>query len=190
MLPEYFGDDPLLSNAFIEAEKLKKNQLELAEIYVEAFAGAPWYESWTREEALKEILRYQESSDFVIRNDDRGNVLGFGIGQPVFSYPGVGDLVLNGWIEEVDLAATYYIAELCTKSEARGRGVCTEVVEELLATSKQKGFLQVITRTRVDNYGMIRIFERLGFAKLGVYSVETGGEVSERVVMLFGKDRE
>jgi ribosomal protein S18 acetylase RimI-like enzyme len=183
MLPEFSGFDPFFSSSFSEININRSELLELANIYGEAFSGAPWFESWSEQDALLELAQYLSEAKFIVKRGEDGNTLGFGIGLALKDYVGLEDFVSLGFVAPESAPRTFYIAELCTKKEARGRGVCTAVVQELVSTARDNGYQNIITRTRSDNYGMIRIFEKCGFKQLGSSLVETGGISSERVIL-------
>ena len=156
----------------------------LATIYAEAFNGAPWYEKWTVDEARAELRSLVErGSVFIISLDtETGDPVGYGIGLPMSDPVSSASFRERGLLNDEDLAASFYVAELCTAAAARNRGICSDVLDGLLQAGREAGFERAITRTRTDNDGMIRIFARNGFKHLVQYSTTTGGVASERIV--------
>ncbi len=208
MQPEFLGSDPLSANqscpnqsfpnqpwsylyfvketgcSFISPKDPGSEIAELAPIYAESFNGAPWFEVWTVESTSLTLRKYLNTKgDFVIGYSKSAVPLGFGIGIQINNYDGCQELIDRGLVSTSKVPGTYYVAELCTKGEARGQGICTNVLKGLIVAAKDQGFSEILTRTRVDNENMIRIFKRNGFEELGRYPVETGGVESDRVVL-------
>jgi RimJ/RimL family protein N-acetyltransferase len=156
----------------------------LSVIYAEAFSGAPWYEKWTIDEARAELKSLADrGSVFIVSLDpETGDPVGCGIGLPLSDRVSSASFRERGLLSEEDIAASFYVAELCTAANARNRGVCSDVLAGLLQAGREAGFERAITRTRTDNDGMIRIFARNGFKHLVQYSTATGGVASERIV--------
>lgn len=157
---------------------------QLALIYAEAFSGAPWYEKWTVEAARAELRSLgSRGAVFIVSLDpETGSPLGYGIGLPMSDPVRSASFRERGLLTEEDIAASFYVAELCTSGNARNRGVCSDVLPGLLQAGREAGFERAITRTRTDNEGMIRIFARNGLRALVEYSTTTGGVTSGRIV--------
>lgn len=184
MTPESFGPESFYLNSSLPKTINPAELIELAKIYVEAFSGAPWLESWEESLAVLEISNYLSDGILKIERSNEGKALGFGIALPFESYSGAQEIMGRGFLAPAKAPSILYIAELCTKSEARGKGICTKIVSELIKEAEGNGYSALITRTRTDNLTMIKIFERAGFVAVGAYATETGGLQSERVVMI------
>jgi RimJ/RimL family protein N-acetyltransferase len=171
---------------FIEPRDPMEEIPALASIYAESFNGAPWFEQWSFDAAQTELRECSaKGADFIVGLDTAGSPIGFGVGYSINIYSGKDLLCDLGLINRNNSERIYYIAELCTAQEARGQGVCSQVVRGLIGSARGQGYEEIITRTRSDNENMIRIFQRVGFAELGRYVTETGGVSSERVVLKF-----
>ena len=123
-----------------------------------------------------------KGADFVVVFDEEtaspsSGPLALGIGFKLSLYDGRDEIEVFGVSPEA-----YYIADLCTAPEARGRGLCSQIVEDLINRARDLTCPEVVSRTRTDNIAMIGIFERLGFKLIGAYPAETGGLYSTRVV--------
>lgn len=184
MKPESFGLESFYLNSSLPKTLDPAELIELAKIYVEAFSGAPWFESWEESLAALQISNYLSDGILKIERSNEGKSLGFGIALPFESYSGSQEIMERGLLEPAKAPSILYIAELCTKSEARGRGICTKIVSEMIKEAERRGYSALITRTRTDNQNMIRIFKKAGFVAVGTYATETGGLQSERVVMI------
>ncbi len=139
----------------------------LSAIYAQAFQGPPWYESWSQQASTSALLDYvKRGSCFVISLDNEGSPLGLGIAYG---------------LRDADGGKKWYIAELCTSEAARRRGICSDLLHGLLTIGADAGYDCATSRTRIDNIGMITIFEKAGFTDTGRITAKTGGAESERI---------
>jgi ribosomal protein S18 acetylase RimI-like enzyme len=66
-------------------------------------------------------------------------------------------------------APTGLIEELVVRAEARGQGVGTVLVQELLQRLSSQGCAEVSVTTMPDNAGAVRFYRRLGLVDEAVY---------------------
>ncbi len=60
------------------------------------------------------------------------------------------------------------ITNVAVSPECRGRGVGFLILEELMARGKERGICRFILEVRAGNEPAIRLYRKLGFAKVGV----------------------
>jgi RimJ/RimL family protein N-acetyltransferase len=159
---------------------------QLAVIYAQAFSGDPWFEDWTPDSARAELQSCVErGAVFVISLDpETSRALGCGVGLPMTDPVSSQSFRERGLLRDTESSTTYYVAELCTAADMRNKGICSDVLAGLLQAGRDAGCERVLTRTRPDNKGMIRVFEKSGFSSLARYLATTGGVTSEREVFL------
>jgi ribosomal protein S18 acetylase RimI-like enzyme len=184
MTPEITGEDPFFFESLSVNKKIDLPLQQMVAIYVEAFSSEPWFEKWQDEAALEVLLAYADkAANFAANMGPDGSLQGFGIGLGIEKCSIANELAEMGFLEPAKFPGVYYVAELCTKATARGQGVCTKVLAGLIESARQQGYQEIITRTRVDNDKMLRIFKKLGFVALSSYFTETGGVASERIIL-------
>jgi GNAT superfamily N-acetyltransferase len=71
-----------------------------------------------------------------------------------------------GWLCTADLDDQIRLVEIMVLAEHRGKGVGAAVIREVIATAKRCG-KPVRLRVNVMNPGAIRLYQRLGFQRIG-----------------------
>lgn len=167
-----------LRRTTVQGEKLSERACSaLAGLYRRCFEGPPWNERWTRDAAREEIDRYIAAGATFAVCRSGGALAGFAIGLPLSRYDD--REVLS---QSLKAEPSWYVAELGVAQAFRGRGIAKLVVGDLVAAGVDAGALGVSARTRTDNTPALRVFEGLGFKRVGILRAETGGVVSERIV--------
>jgi ribosomal protein S18 acetylase RimI-like enzyme len=154
-----------------------ERRIELANLYKEAFSGAPWFEKWTDESALAAIDQYIERGPRIVTIERLDVIVAFAIALPVSKETKFQQV----WAEKIGSEALY-LAEFAVSSAYRGQGLGKKVLEGLAVEAKAVGYASICARTRTDNTPAIKAFLSMGMKEVGVYSVESGGVVSERKV--------
>lgn len=144
-------------------------------IFIEAFNGKPWYESWddlTAKEYLNPLI--ESVGVGIIRVS--GVIAGFTISLPLGEH--------NDHAQMVELGAhahDFYIAEVVVCQNFRGQGIAKVLVEHTIEFAKERHDY-ITLRTRDDHVRMIRIMENLGFNTIANYNAQSGGKESGRVL--------
>jgi ribosomal protein S18 acetylase RimI-like enzyme len=71
-----------------------------------------------------------------------------------------------GWVVVTALAHEVFLMEIMVLPELRGRGIGTAVISGILAEASVSG-KPVRLNVNVTNQGAIRLYQRLGFTKIG-----------------------
>lgn len=124
------------------------NIVRMNEAWVPAVASLEQFcfsEPWS-EEALVEVCAKPEFCYLVATED--GNLLGYG-----------------GMYVAADEAS---ITNIAVEPLARGRGVATAIIEALLLEARRRGAETAFLEVRAGNEKAIRVYERCGFACVGV----------------------
>ncbi|KAI0175998.1 acyl-CoA N-acyltransferase [Hypoxylon sp. FL1284] len=114
-----------------------------------------------------EILNAQQAGTgtFVARDGSSGAVLGF-----VQLVRGLTDPCIPG-----DAAAHAELRRLYVSTAAHGRGIGTKLVAAVEARAKAEGFQTLWLTVWEDNTNAQRLYERLGYVKVGKTDFATGG---------------
>jgi len=167
-----------VANSFVTNGTLE----QMARIYMEAFNGAPWNESWTLDTAREELLAcLRKKHDFFLSyEEDTNNLAGFAIGWRF------GRSQSETEAEFMKLGVSpgaYYLSELVTDRAFRRQGVATGIFDFLERTLQEDFVPQLSLRTRVDNVALLGILHRRSYDNHGSYEATTGGVESARVVL-------
>ncbi len=137
---------------------------EIIRIYQEAFAGPPYFESFSGAEVseiLNQLVSGQNTICCVATIDD--NPIGFSGGFGVQEDEDVLGILKNK-LSESERIRTFYLAELAVASVYRNRGCGTVLVRSLLEVAREEiGCEAVVTRTQAEGSNAKGIFERTGF---------------------------
>jgi len=71
-----------------------------------------------------------------------------------------------GWVVVASMPREVHIVDIMIVAEKRGRGIATSAVREILSTAAGAG-KPVRLSVNAANRGAIRLYERLGFRKIG-----------------------
>jgi ribosomal protein S18 acetylase RimI-like enzyme len=142
---------------------------QLAEIYRSSFAEPPWNECWLPNEIAKDLAFAQSQPDSIIlvAAGKDGGIKGF-----TWGYELTGALVnrefpfLERRLEPN--GKTGYMDEIAVGSNARRQGIGSALCAEYLRTAEESQ-VAVVTRTDVRNWASMRLFESMGFEKMGIF---------------------
>lgn len=148
----------------------------MAKIFVEAFSGAPWYETWEIQSAIA-YLHSQIADGEIAIVEVESQIAGFSIGLPLIKHKDSKDMISNGaksW--------DYYISEVAVSIRFQGKGVAKQLVRGITGHGLSI-HPNVTLRTRADHDHMIHLMTSLQFKKIAVYEAESGGVRSDRVLL-------
>ena len=153
----------------------KTERRHLRGIFIKAFNGEPWFETWNDETAKAYLDPLIQSVGVgIIRA--QGVIAGFTISLPLGNH--------NDHAQMVELGAhahDFYIAEVVVCQNFQGQGIAKVLVEHTIALAKGRHD-HVTLRTRDDHGRMIRIMKSLGFNTIANYNAQSGGKESGRVL--------
>lgn len=152
---------------------------QVAEIYIESFAGPPRFEEWTPEMVkahLRKLLTGDADLYVVVEGDS--DVVSFGIGLAMTDYFNCEELIAQGANPE-----SYYFAELATRERSRGKGYGAILQERREQAARERGHSCLTVRVRSDNDVTIKLLNRAGFTEVGKYEASIQGSHTERIVM-------
>ena len=99
-------------------------------VFLQAFAGEPWNEPWTRETAFKRLSQFMETaSAYGLALEEDGQVIAFILGQYEQYYDGM----------------RFYIQEFCCAR--RGGGLGSKLMAELERQLKEQGVVRTYLMT-------------------------------------------
>jgi GNAT superfamily N-acetyltransferase len=79
----------------------------------------------------------------------------------------------NGYVEEMDYPE---IRMLAVSPQARGKGIATALISECIRRAKTQGFHSIGLHTADFMENAMRLYERLGFARLPQYDFEPAND--------------
>lgn len=173
--------DPSFSIVHVKTDDdAEKYREAFVSAYIEVFAGDPYYEAFTREEAsaiYTKLVRTPGNITLLTVADD-GDLAAFGIAIPLASRPDVAR-ELTGL---VPVRHTYYLAELGVVERHRGHGLARTLIRERLLHLDRDRCTHVVLRVSAsDEDRSKRLYAKLGFQDMGVYmevpALRTDGEV-------------
>ncbi|MBD3247992.1 GNAT family N-acetyltransferase [Candidatus Falkowbacteria bacterium] len=165
-------------------------------LYQEAFAGPPYYESFTVEQIslIMESIVFNPKGILCLGLVDQ-KIIGLVGGFMVVGERKIKELLCKQW-KEVDPHKVFYMAELAVSTDLRKKGFGTKLTEYCLKIAREEGNLMAIIRTQKQGSNSRRIFERKGFSLISeIYQdvetlVTTGGKkikTTQRRIFLFKK---
>jgi aminoglycoside 6'-N-acetyltransferase I len=105
---------------------------EIADMYVETFNAPPWNDKWTKETAGKRLSQIVHSEGFYGICAYQSSILcGMILGCKEQFFDGV----------------MFNIKEFCVRSNMRGQGLGTEILEEFEARLKRQGIKEIVLFT-------------------------------------------
>jgi RimJ/RimL family protein N-acetyltransferase len=151
---------------------------QIADMYQQAFAGYPWFEGLSDQEVARRLENHAEQTGFTVfvEQDHDGLVAGaLWFDTPSTDAFGAerGEAAKNFAEQtqaEEELPTLVWEREVLVRPEAQGRGMATRLRADMLAYlgNKYPDGALVMTRMRDDNIGIIKIAERLGYARTGI----------------------
>lgn len=135
--------------------------------YQEAFAGPPYNEHYTDEEAAA-VLDMNHRDGLVMYASHRGKLIGFGCALPFQKSPQAIQNFLTGLEESGDIPAgfdfrnAWYMSELGVLNEYRGVGAAWELVMQRMISISHAGGWQFFMRTAAIGSHSAPMYEKCG----------------------------
>ena len=173
--PEYAGNTERypekLSQLFVERRK------EMAELLQASFAGAPWFEDLSDDEAMRRIKEHAMEPGFeayLIEDQDKI------IAGLWYDTPSINKLSEDRGYDladfartvcrDVDLEQIIWQRESVVHPNYQGQGLATLLRRKLIDDIEKhgRGPSLLLTRMRDDNFGIIRVAEKFGYERTGI----------------------
>jgi len=170
--------DGVTIRRLLTREDVARTRAGFVGVYQTVFAGFPYFERHSPEEAEGVYRRLLGTPDNILLVASAGaEVVGFGAALPARFQRDVAT-ELTGL---VPLAHTVYLAELAVLDAWRGRGVGRALVGERLRLVDPSRYSHAVLRVSVHNTGVAELYRSLGFEDMGVYqevrAMRTDGRV-------------
>lgn len=138
-----------------------------ATVYREAFAGEPWYETYTEAEVLADVWDDHIDTGAIILALDGGRVVGLGCAQPLIkASPKVQEFLGSAQSFNADPATTWYMSELAVDANYRRHGIGKQLVRHRLLTANHRGATHFTFRTAIHGSNSLRLYRELGAHEL------------------------
>src|SRR5690606_12616453 len=138
-----------------------------ARVYRQIFAGEPYCESFTEDQAARvfdRMVRTAGNITLLALTPDR-RIAGFGIAIPLRAKPDVAR-ELTGL---VPIPHTCYLAELGVRPEHRHHGLGRRLILERIKHIDRSQYTHVVLRVSTKHEGARQLYESMGFDDMGVY---------------------
>lgn len=119
----------------------RENLDQVVDLYVGAFNGAPWHDKWTVETAKKrlgQMIGCEDSLGLIAYEHNK--VVGMALGNKEYYYD----------------AVHFHFKELCVDTTIKGKGIGSQLVDEMVRRVKADGVTEMLLWT-------LRCNEMLGF---------------------------
>lgn len=127
-----------------ELKRIKSEIINCSNTYKNVFNGAPFYESWSLESALKEINSYIEDNAIIISSKYREQIIGFLVA--------INKIPENQRKYSQYLEKIKFIEEIGVLNEYRKHGVASEMVRILLLEYLRPNDMYIGYRTNAMRY--------------------------------------
>lgn len=138
------------------------------DVYQRAFAGPPYFESYTREDVERAVWRPHVARILVVA-ERGGLVVGLGCAHPLLDQtePAITEFLLGNQHQlPFDPSRAIFMSEVAVLPEARGAGLGTQLVKERLRVAAADGFESFVMRTAAEGSNSRGIYLRLGARQL------------------------
>lgn len=155
-----------------ESKELPKAYLaSAAALYCYIWAEAPWNESWTLEEAQKELLAIFNRNDSVlILCIENNKTIGF-VGGGIAKTESLN--IENEFINQLGGDEVFYIDEIGLDKNQRGKGIGQRLLREIVEKARSNNpRLPIILHTDVKAEAARKLYERVGFKETVYYHPE------------------
>lgn len=167
-----------------------------AELYKVAFSEAPYYESYTIDDVIRDVWDpHVLGSHCVVVATLNGTVIGLGCAHAVVDEISPLDAFLTeqermGHHVPFPAATTLYMSELAVDPSVRGNGLGSTLVEVRRRWGRENGFTHYCMRTAAEGSNSRSLYERMG-ARVAPFVQDVTGEAvvseSDRRIILYGK---
>ena len=161
---------------------------DIVRIFKEAFAEAPYFESYTDSEVMSKIVMPHINHWLAVAELD-GVIIGMVAARPTTAPESEEELsYLVDQNLPFDLDRSVFCSELAVDPKVRKGGLGSKLTAATLAWGVSEGFDTFICRTDADGSNSIRLLERIGWVRLpliqDVAGKTDGGSASESRVWL------
>jgi len=153
-------------------EKTENDALIVADLIQKSFSGFPWYETLSKEECFNRISRdFQRKGFFgfllfVENNPVAANWVDQMSTKQITEQRGKN---LASFTQNLGLSSIWWGRDLVVHPDYQMKGFGTQIRNHVLQNLKITNSGEYIfTRMRQDNFGSIKICEKLGYAKTGI----------------------
>jgi len=176
-------------------DHMNEYRIDFAELYKTAFGEAPYFESYTIDEVIRDVWDPHVRGSHCVIVVTRGeSVIGLGCAHAVEDeMSSIGAFLAEQAEAGHDIpfptASTLYMSELAVAPSARGNGLGSRLVELRHQWGRQNGFTHFCMRTAAEGSNSRRLYERLG-ALVAPFVQDVTGEAvesqSDSRIILYG----
>lgn len=161
------------------------DQKQFIAMYQEAFAGSPYFETYTPEQVLEEVLLPHLRDGIVMAIQDLekgGKLVGFGCALPFEKSPNdvkefLEGLHLSGHLDEdFEYQRAWYMSELGVLEEYQGLGAAYELVLQRMRSLDHLGADQYFMRTDAEKSNSYHMYVKIGSRRINVLQDITGSD--------------
>jgi len=166
--------------------------------YSECFGGAPYFETFRKEDVFQEFLDYAENGIFYALLDQFGNTLAFVAGCAAVDEQSdaieIAMDVMPKFISEYNLETFFFVSEIGVRRSFQSLGFARTVGEALLTEIKdnpeQWPQTTFITRTHIKNNNSLNMHKNFGFHRIMVSEHQATEKPDDRRVFFLKDIRE
>lgn len=152
--------------SILVGDQFLEYQEQIISLYMDAFAGAPYFESFQRQDLLLAAREKWCNSSYnplvLIQRDSKSRDLqGFLVGYSLLAEPKILDR-LRPHVESFQPEHLFYISELAVHIDFRGRGIAKNLIQQ--AVELLPDYRYFLARTNEHNSPSQTAFERCDFA--------------------------
>lgn len=143
-------------------------QRAFIEAYQEAFSGPPYFEDYSMEQVLEEVLIPHLRDGMVMYATEHSKLIGFGCALPFNKTPDDVQEFLEGLHQEGDLPKEFdhrrawYMSELGVLNAYRGVGAAWELVRHRMYSMSHRGARQFFMRTAATGSNSMPMYIKCG----------------------------
>ena len=151
-------------------------------VYKDAFGGAPYFETYTDEEVVRDIWLPHLRDGFIVLAWEGEDVVGFACSLPLRSAPAdvqefLGEQKKHGKFP-LDFNTVWYNSELGVCTAFRRRGIGYALMRARLGEILARGGEKYVARTAAEGSNSLHLYERIESTKLSeIQSVAASAQV-------------
>ena len=139
-------------------------------VYKDAFGGAPYFETYTDEEVVRDIWLPHLQNGIIVLAREGESVIGFACALPLCSAPAD----VREFLEEqkrrggfpIDFTTVWYNSELGVYTTLRKRGIGYALMRARLGEIRARGGEKYVARTAAEGSNSLHLYERIESTKL------------------------
>lgn len=142
----------------------------VAKFYCGIWREPPWLEEWGEGEVIADLTDLCDHDGILLIAETGDQIVGLTAGLPISReqlYAKSGTK-FGGFFKQGGQPA-FYIAELATAPEHRGKGIGRMLTLALCEQAHDRGFDHFVLRTHVDAGPARRLYRKLGFCETGIH---------------------